>query len=315
MSANGSDRPIFSVLIPTYNRKDVLGRCLEALSSQSLPATGYEVIVIDDGSTDGTFQFLESWKQRSPFTLRALQQENRKQGAARNLGARHARGRYLLFLGDDIFASESLLDEHWRYHQQYGAAQRTAVLGYIRWAPDLPVSHFMEWIGEMGWQFGFSLIQDPLDLPFNFFYTSNISLPAERFQECGGFDEDFREYGWEDIELSFRLKDRGLGIVYNPKALAFHYHPTTVASFCSRQEKVGYAAIRFEKIQPHLKRFLGTGSIPQYGRPKRLFLSVMRKLTEWSESHPWINTSRYYQDLMSFYYFEGIRKAIRDEPR
>lgn len=314
MEATEHPAPAISVIIPTYNREDILLRCLEALARQSLPMDHFEVLVVDDGSTDGTPLLMEAWRKRSPFAFSSFRQANQKQGAARNFGACHARGKYLIFLGDDILATETLLAEHLRYHREYGPGGDTAVLGYIRWAREIRVTRFMEWIGEMGWQFGFSLIKDPLDLPFNFFYTSNISLTAQRFWECNGFDEQFREYGWEDIELSFRLKDRGLRILYNPKALAYHHHPTTVASFCRRQEKVGYSALRFQASQPHLQRFLGTSSLPHYGKGKRMFLSVIRKLTEWSERCPWIDTSRYYQDLMSFHYVQGIQKAIRNEP-
>ncbi len=305
---------LFSVIIPTYNRAEVLQRCLQDLARQTLDPSRFETIVVDDGSTDRTPALLEAWQRESPYAFQYHRQENQKQGAARNRGASLARGHYLIFLGDDILAAPALLEEHLAFHRQHGDSGNTAVLGYIRWAEEIRVTAFMQWIGEMGWQFGFSLIEDPLDLPFNFFYTSNISLPAERFRECGGFDLQFREYGWEDIELSFRLKDRGMRLVYNPKALAFHHHPTTVASFCLRQEKVGYSAVRFYRSQPHLKRFLGIGAMPRYGCRKRFLLRWIRTLTEWSERHPWIDTSRYYQDLMSFYYFRGMQKALRDEP-
>jgi GT2 family glycosyltransferase len=216
-------------------------------------------------------------------------------------------------VGDDIIATETLVEQHLQFHNQHSPDSRCAVLGYIRWAPELKVTRFMHWIGEMGWQFGFSLINDPMDLPFNYFYTSNISLPRARFLECGGFDEDFREYGWEDIELSCRLKDRGLKIIYNREALAYHDHPTTLASFCQRQTKVGYSALCFYKKHPEMEKFLSIHWIPNYSLKKRLALKVIRLFSEWSEHMDFIDATKYYQDLMSYYYFQGLKRALDNE--
>jgi GT2 family glycosyltransferase len=205
------------------------------------------------------------------------------------------------------------VEQHLRSNDSYGGNGRLAVLGYIQWAPDLRVTRFMHWIGEMGWQFGFSLIKEPMDLPFNFFYTSNISLPRQRFIECGGFDEDFREYGWEDIELSLRLKERGLKIVYNREAVAYHYHPTTLSSFCQRQIKVGYSALHFYRKHPEMERFLSLGWVPRYALHKRVILRLVRWISEWTERYDFIDTSKYYQDLMSYYYFQGLKRALDNE--
>lgn len=302
-----------SIIIPTYNRLEILKRCLRLLEEQSASRDSFEVLVVDDGSTDGTREYLESYVVASPLQARYFYQQNKKQGVARNLGAQHARGDLLMFIGDDILATPVLVEQHLAFHDRYNTNRNMAVLGYIRWAPDMKVTRFMNWVGEMGWQFGFSLIKDPMDLPFNFFYTSNISLPQQRFIDCGGFDEDFREYGWEDIELSLRLKERGLKIVYNPEALAYHFHPTSLASFCQRQMKVGYSALCFFNKHPEMERFLSMTWVPRYSIFKRSFLSLIRWISEWSDRYDFIDTSRYYQDLMSYYYFRGLKRALDNE--
>jgi GT2 family glycosyltransferase len=309
------DRYRLSVVIPTFNRKTILQRSLQALENQTSPPDQFEVIVVDDGSSDGTGAMVQDFIASCRRPVRYFWQNNKKQGVARNLGSRQAEGRLLLFLGDDIIASPTLVEQHLRYHEERSSAGEAAVLGYIRWAPDLKVTRFMHWIGEMGWQFGFSLITDPMDLPFNFFYTSNISLPRSRFLDCGGFDEDFREYGWEDIELSCRLKDRGMKIIFNREAVAYHYHPTTLASFCQRQITVGYSAWRFYQKHPEMERFLSLHWIPRYPLHKRIFLRGIRLLSEWSERLEFIDTSKYYQDLMSYYYFQGLKRAIDNQGR
>src|SRR5207247_273540 len=87
--------PLFSVIIPTYDRRELLRQTLASLWAQTL--TDYEVIVVDDGSTDGTWEELQALGSR----VRALRQQNAGPGAARNLGAKHARGDYLAFLDSD----------------------------------------------------------------------------------------------------------------------------------------------------------------------------------------------------------------------
>lgn len=312
VATNGEGYRI-SVIIPTYNRRKILRRCLEALEHQSVPLGCFEILVIDDGSTDGTGTMVNDIIAMKRRPVRYFWQNNKKQGAARNLGSQHVQSPLLLFLGDDIIATEALIEQHLYFHDHCNASRNSAVLGYIRWSPDLKVTRFMRWVGEMGWQFGYSLITDPMDLPFNFFYTSNISLPRDRFVDCGGFDEGFREYGWEDIELSCRLKDRGMKIIYNAEAVAYHHHPTTLSSFCQRQIQVGYSALHFYRKHPEMERFLSLHWIPNYPLPQRIFLLLIRLLSEWAEKLEFIDTSRYYQDLMSYYYFQGLKRALDND--
>ncbi len=301
----------FSVVIPTFNRSRTLEMTLKALAAQgsppSRPLPEFEVIVVDDGSTDDTAAMVERLSGSFPVPLRYLHQENRKQGAARNLGSRRAGGKYLVFLGDDTVPRGDFLVEHHDSHRQ--ADDLTAVIGYTPWADDSGKTRFMEYIGEKGWQFGFSLIEDPRRVPFNFFYTSNLSLPRKLFLSSGGFDEDFREYGWEDIELSLRLHGLGMRIVYNPRAVAHHYHPTSVATFVRRQRKVGYSAWTFYQKHPEMASFLNIHRVPRYGWRQRFRMALLTRVCCWTERMRWPDLSRYYPDLMSYHYNQGILDA------
>ena len=102
--------PKLSVIIPTYQRRDILQDCLNALERQSLDPAQFEVIVVIDGSDDGTTELLVKFKTR--FSLSHIWQENQGQAAARNHGANKARGDYLVFLDDDVVADPALLEEH-----------------------------------------------------------------------------------------------------------------------------------------------------------------------------------------------------------
>ena len=166
---------------------------------------------------------------------------------------------------------------------------------------------------EKGWQFGFSLIKDPARLDFNFFYTSNLSIGRSFFLESGGFDEGFQEYGWEDIELSLRLEREGMRLVYHPAAVAFHDHPTSLASFIDRQRRVGYSAWRFYKTHPEMAGFLNALRARPYTWPRRARMLALTALCRMTEKRNWPDLSRFYPDLMSYYYNLGILQARHEE--
>ena len=247
---------LFSVVIPTYRRPEVLLRVLEGLARQTDPPS-FEVVVIDDGSGDGTAARLGAYRPSHPF--RFATQANSGPAAARNAGVRLARGSTILFLGDDTVPEPPLLAVHAAAHAER-RPYPVAVLGYTTWPADRRVSPFLTQINEYGLQFGYRLIQDPESVPFNFFYTSNISLPRSLLLDAGLFDTTFPHAAWEDIEMAYRLTGAGMRIVYRPAAVARHYHDITFASFRKRQEKSGQAAAIFYAKHPELGDFLG---VPQ----------------------------------------------------
>jgi GT2 family glycosyltransferase len=249
-----------------------------------------------------------------PFrcSLHYLSQANRKQGAARNLGARHASGKVLVFLGDDTVPQPDFLAEHQTARSQRGESDdrsRLVVIGYTRWPARLRATRFMEYIGEQGWQFGFALIGDQDDVPFNFFYTSNLSIARSFFLESGGFDEAFQEYGWEDIELGVRLKKLGMRLTYHPDAVAEHDHPTSLWSFIERQKKVGYSAWHFYRRHPEMAEFLSVHAPPPTSFGYRAKMRLLTAACAITEKRTWPDLSRYYPDLLSYYYRLGLLQA------
>ncbi|MBI4446811.1 MAG: glycosyltransferase [Acidobacteria bacterium] len=299
----------FSVIIPTFNRASILRKTLQGLASNAatLQNPQWEVCVVDDGSTDDTPSTVEYLAAGFPVSLRYLKQANRKQGAARNLGARSAAGNYLVFLGDDTIPASNFLVEHQRSHQNKDPG--VVVIGYTPWAADFRTTRFMNYVGEQGWQFGFALIQNPEELPFNFFYTSNLSISRDFFLSAGGFDEDFTEYGWEDIELSLRLQKAGMRLIYNSRAVAYHYHPTSIRSFVKRQKKVGASAWRFYEKHPEMAGFLNVLRARPYPYRSKFQMWLLTLACEITETWRWLDMSRYYPDLMSYYYNRGVLQA------
>lgn len=241
-----------TVVIPTYNRCEMLGRTLRGLLAQTLAPEDSEVVVVDDGSTDDTRQVVSAVAAPEE-RLRYFRQENSGPAAARNLGVREARGDIILFTGDDCVPDERLLEEHVRAHERAGDV---GVVGHITWHPEVERTAFMAYL-ETGPQFGFNLIEDPEDVSIWHFYTANCSVRRHWIEEAGGFDEDFKHAAYEDMELAYRMKQRGLRIIYRPAAVTYHHHETTFEQHLRRQRVTGRAAALFFRKHPELKVELG----------------------------------------------------------
>ncbi len=241
-----------SVVIPSYNRKDTLLKCLNALFKQTYSKEGFEIIVIDDGSTDGTEFFIKEAIKSPPVELKYFRQENKGPAAAKNTGIRNANGKVILFIGDDIIATSTLLEEHSNWHREY-PNDKAAVGGYVSWAKDTCVTPFMKWLENGGPQFTFNLIKkDTVD--YRYFITANISLKRNLLLRNGIFDEDFRYACYEDIELGYRLTNMGLKLLYNKNAVGHHSHTTSLINYERRMLNAGKSLRLFLNKHPELRK-------------------------------------------------------------
>src|SRR5882724_2612884 len=300
--------PEVSVVIPTHNRLLVLEEVLLALEAQAA-APPFEIVVIDDGSTDGTGDWLRA-RRTSRVPVRIHSQANAGPAAARNTGVAMAAGRWVAFLGDDTVPEPGWLAAHRAAHRQHGDDPHLAVLGYTGWHPRMHLTPFLRYINEHGLQFGYALIENPEDVPFNFFYTSNLSLSRDLLL-AEPFDLRFPHAAWEDIEVAYRMKRRGLRLVYGPRARVAHDHPTDLARFAVRQEKAGYCAVIFYRLHPELGSFLGVGPegpppLPPAGR-QRWLEGLVRALQNLPVSLP-----RAWEDALRYHYIQGLHRAWDD---
>jgi glycosyltransferase involved in cell wall biosynthesis len=298
-----------SVVIPTHNRLEVLVEVLQALDMQE-GAPAYEVVVVDDGSTDGTGDWLRSRAATFRFPLRIFSQENRGPAAARNTGVAVAAGRWVAFLGDDTVPETGWLAAHRAAHKRHGDDPLRAVIGYTGWHPRMRLNPFLRYINEHGLQFGYALIRDPEDVPFNFLYTSNLSLPRDLLL-AEPFDLRFPYAAWEDIEVAYRLRKRGLRLAYEPAARVAHDHPTDLARFAVRQEKAGYCAVVFYRLHPELGSFLGLAPegpppVPP-GLGQGVLEALVRALQNWPVSLPGI-----WEKVLRYHYIRGLHRAWND---
>jgi len=155
-------------------------------------------------------------------------------------------------MGDDIFVEPGFLMQHMDVHNQ-NPGEEVVCLGFTTWDPKVEINAYMRFLETSGWQFAYNrlnkgFIKHPE--PFKFFYTSNISVKKSIFEP---FNEEFKEYGWEDIELGYRLwKKRGMRLYYEPEAKAFHHHKIPESSLAQRMKTVGHTALLFEKVEPEV---------------------------------------------------------------
>ena len=210
--------PKLSVIIPTFDRRDILSRTLPSVFSQTAPSDSYEVIVVVDGSTDGTSEMLESLQP--PCPMRVLSQPNRGQAAARNAGVRIARGEVVLFLDDDALCHPALVAEHLSAQDDSG---NLLVFGPVLVADESPHSLAAEWMRSWTADYLRRIAgQSHVLLPNEVWVCTNSSIRREILVSSGGFDERMRSH--EDAELAIRLAKMGVAWRYESKAIAYYIY-------------------------------------------------------------------------------------------
>ena len=248
--------PLFSVVVPTCNRREALALALGAWERQLPADLPFELVVVDDGSSDGTAELLEGHRGER-FRLRAVRQDNAGPAAARNRALALAAGELVLFTGDDIEPDPRLLAEHRAGHEEAGDPQ-VAILGLTHWPDGADLTATMRHVDGVGaQQFSYNYFRDGAEYDFRHFYTSNVSVQRRLLElEPSGFRTEFPAAAFEDAELAYRLSMHGLRIRYHAAARAAHHHRYDAESFFLRQQRCGEMAAVLYRVQPALKKWL-----------------------------------------------------------
>jgi glycosyltransferase involved in cell wall biosynthesis len=202
-------KPRVSVVICTYNRHALLTECLTSLFSQTYPKEDYEIIVVDDGSTDGTEGVVRELGQTSKRAPRYLRQENKGPGAGRNLGIKNARGEIIAFTDDDCIASETWIENGVPYFADddiVGVEGRTLPAEPVRLQVFPPRFSYTLQVTDESWTYP----------TCNMFYRKRAIL------DVGGFNEEYRAPGPEDADLAWRMREKGMKIVFSSEPLVYH---------------------------------------------------------------------------------------------
>ena len=206
-----------SVIVPAYNAEKTIRQCLKALAEQSYPADLYEVIVVDDGSTDNTPSIVQE------HAVRYIHQENQGPAAARNNGAQQAKGEIILFTDSDCAA-----DVNWlrKMVSSFDEPQVMAVKGAYRTLQKAITARF----AQLEFEERFEMLKkvDSVDMVD----TYAGGFRRDVFMDMGGFDTSFPVANNEDTELSYRMSAQGYKMVFNPKAIVYHLnHPDSIARY------------------------------------------------------------------------------------
>jgi glycosyltransferase involved in cell wall biosynthesis len=221
-----------TVVIPTFNRKALLQTVVEAYFNQTETAAIHELIIIDDGSTDGTNESILELAKRSPFPIRYLRQHNQGPAVARNLGIRETKTKVILFTDSDVVPEHDLVARHLEWHDKW-PQDHMGMLGYVTWLSQPAPSPFMRWYGERQ-LFCYRRLRHGREADFSYFYTCNISLKTQFLKDHGQFDEDFKSAAYEDTELGYRLANAGLKLLFNRNAVAYHSQSFTFKDACEK---------------------------------------------------------------------------------
>jgi len=233
---------MISVIIPSFNRKDILKKAIDCLLEQDFD--DFEIIVVENGSKN----FVDFAKN---LDIKYFQIKEKNVSKARNLGIKKAKGEIIVFIGDDIFVSKNFLSSHDKFHKK-NDKKNYACIGETNFA-DCFQNDFSAWLENSGFQFDFKKLRKTKKASFRHFYTSNISLKKE-ILEKENFDENFVHYGFEDIELGFRLfKNENLKIIFDSNCKAKHFHKIDKKNFVYRMRKTGLSAVFFEKKHKNAK--------------------------------------------------------------
>jgi glycosyltransferase involved in cell wall biosynthesis len=230
--------PDVSVVVPTYNQSALLAECLRSLANQTLAGDRYEIVVVDDGSTDATPDVIRQAGARVRGVRLAT---NRGRSAARNAGVEQARADLIVFTDSDVVVRPDFLAWHVQTHQRH----RTEIVsrGPVILVPDV-TSASRARIPRVA--------ASPAYLD-----TANAGLKRATLRKAGMFDEHFPGYGWEDFELGMRLKRLGIQRVFSARAAAFHIQPplngNALGELLRKEEARARSAVYFYRKVPGLE--------------------------------------------------------------
>ncbi|MGD8523207.1 MAG: exopolysaccharide biosynthesis polyprenyl glycosylphosphotransferase, partial [Desulfobacterales bacterium] len=253
ISQNLEKQTQISVIVPTYNNADILPVCLEALMAQEYPRDEYEIIVVDDGSTDHTPEVVSQFTDRIP-AVRYFHQANQGPAAARNNGAKHAVGDIIIFTDDDCVAQPQ-----WINHMSRPFHKSGDNIAAVKGAYKTRQSNFIACFAQKEFESRYRKMQKSRHIDFVDTYAA--AFKREVFLSLNGFDIRFPEANNEDVEFSYRLAAHSHKIVFNPDAIVYHTHPDTLYKYLKM--KFGRAYWRMAVYKSFPEKMLSDSYTPQ----------------------------------------------------
>lgn len=219
----GGEKPRASVCIPTRNRRYLLAGTLRSLEAQSVGPGRLQVVIADDGSTDGTAEYLDQLAFKLPIERVSL--PGRGGGAARNAAASRARGDVLIFLDDDQLCSSELVAAHLAVHQRFGDVLVQGLYPLAAGCNRRGTSLVYQWAQSRT----LSALSPLVVGGFWHVWGGNISVRRATWARAGGYDEQLPRS--QDLDFGLRVAGLGVPFVFEPRALSYHVHSISAAGF------------------------------------------------------------------------------------
>lgn len=271
-----------SIVISTYNRCEALLLTLEALGRQTVAPEEYEILVVDDGSSDGTSEVVG--RMQLPCALRVFRQpENRGVSAGRNLGIRHAQGQYLILLSDDLIVPKNFIATHVAMLERFPGYW---VMGGLQQLEELSTTPFGRFLEQKEQESVRSSLATPPVEPnlweVGSFTARNVSLPRADLERTGLFDEQFR-ISCEDQDLAHRARDLGIRFLFNLNITCVHNDQVAdLRRFCQQQRRFAHDGVLFCAKRPSLHGGFALirecGYLSLQDGPKRLTKKLAKSL-------------------------------------
>jgi GT2 family glycosyltransferase len=264
-----------SLILPTYNRCEVVETTLRHFEAQDYPPDLIEVLVADN-SSDGTPDMVRRVGDGAPFPVRLVASTQRLPAVKRNMALRQATGDLVIWMNDDVWVRPDFVEQHVRAHLRHD--RPVAVLGHVEQSTKMPRAPFTDWYRP----FAYHEIADRAgqDVGYRYHWSMNLSLPRRVMLDRNlVFHEDWANIGHEDIELGYRWTRAGYAVVYEPRAWGEHYHPHDLDSACRLQASVGRGLRDLEVLipEPDLLERYGVWS-PQASLRGRVRMTVRNAL-------------------------------------
>lgn len=292
--------PQLSIVIPTLSNAALLARVLDGFARQDADSGSFEVIVVVDVADPDPAAAQAAIAGRQ-YPVRLLTGTHPGASANRNAGWRMARAPLVLFVDDDTIPARQLVSEHLSWHSRHPAPE-VAVIGHVRWAPELTVSPFMSWL-EHGVQFDFGSIAGE-QASWAHLYSSNCSLKRSFLKRLNGYDEQRFPYGYEDLDLGLRARELGVRVLYDRRAEVHHCREMSVALWRARAPRLAASEWRFCQLHPEVqpwfwRRFSDAASRPaQRGRAARL-AGLVPRATPWIGPLVWNLADLYWRQQIA----------------
>lgn len=325
---NGPSKLVASVVITTFNRADALALTLARLADQTLPAADYEILVTNDGSTDGTDALLAA--ADLACELRTFRHEvNRGIAAGRNLAIGHARGDYIVMVSDDVLVPRDFLALHISTLRRFPGYW---VVGGFEQLGSLTDTAFGRYLDRL--ERGFEQERKAAPVEANIWEMTwpsarNLSLPRVDLAVTGVFDEQFRS-ACEDQDLAHHARQAGIGFLYNADITCLHNDQVAdLARCCAQQRRFGHDTVLFcakrpevhgdfEVLRANRRWSIGDGPLMTAKKAAKVVLSrdpVLRRMPKVAAAGerlalPDAVLFRIYQGIIGLHILRGVREGF-----